>query len=243
MAEKHYNNELFTFFLYLTVWLFVVSWIFFIFDVLFYWYNPDLTLSQCVFKCFLHGRLPFQLPLILCVGTHIKSNLWQQLFSWRIWLFPISLVISISILIWQFNPTYLYQTALLGFKWNWVAVIEWNILFFLQLYLYQKCHAKNFVGFALSYLGVFLGSFLYEIPFFIKMGGIYNRTFLITYLVSFTVFVGVLCREKIKLKLYNFILFFPIILLWIFYFNTPMWIHRLSVFPFFLIIPFGFRRR
>jgi len=90
----------------------------------------------------------------------------------------------------------------------------------------------------LSYLGVFLGSFLYEIPFFVKTGAIYNNTlFLITYILSFTVFAWLLYREKLKLKLWNFMLFFPIILIWIVYFNIPMWIHRLSVFPFFLSLP------
>lgn len=234
MSKNPHNIEIFSFFLYLIIWLFLVSWGFFIFDVFFYWYNPSLTLSQCVFKCFLHTRLPFQLPLLVYIGTHIKSNVWRTIFAWQTWMFPVSLVISISVLVWQFNPAYLYQTALLGFKWNWVAVFEWNILFILQLYLYQKCATPNFIAFILSYLGVFLGSFLYEIPVFIKSEGIYNTPFLITYLVSFSVFASLLFREKKKLKLWNFMIFLPIILIWIFYFNIPMWIHRLSVFPFFL---------
>ena len=234
MAKKHYNIELFSFFRYLIIWLFYISWIFLIFDALLYWSNPSLTLSQCMFKCFLHARLPFQLPFIIYVGTHIKSNVWQKIFAWQTWVFPVSLGISMSILTWRFNPAYLFQTALLGFKWNWIAVIEWNILFILQLYLYQKYGTKNFVAFILSYLSVFLGSFLYEIPVFIKTGGIFNIIFLITYVLSFTVFAFLLFRAKIKLKLWHFTLFLPIIFVWIFYFNLPMEIHRLSVFPFFL---------
>jgi len=233
MSNKHHRNIDY-FLLYLACCLFLVSWFFFIFFDVFYWYNQALPLSQLVFKKFVHARLPFQLPLIIYAGTRIKTNLWQKLFAWQTWIFPVSLLLSISIVVWQFNPANLYQTALLGFKWNWIAVIEWNILFILQLYLYQKCNTQNFTAFTLSYLGVFLGSFLYEIPFFIKTGGIYKSEFLITILLSFTVFAVLLFREKLKLKLWNFIVFFPIILVWIFYFDIPMWIHRLSVFPFFL---------
>jgi len=234
MSKKDCNVEdLSIFFRYLAFWLLLVSSGFFIFDV-FNWHRQGLSLSWCVFKKFLHAQLPFQLPLIIYAGTRIKSNLWQRLFAWQTWIFPVSLLLSISISVWQFNPAYLYQTALLGFKWNWVAVIEWNILFILQLYLYQKCNTQKFIAFILSYLGVFLGSFLYEIPWFIKTGGIYNSVFLITIILSFAIFAVLLFREKLKLTLWNFMLFFPVILIWIFYFDTPMWIHRLSVFPFFL---------
>jgi len=234
MFKKHRNIEvLFTFFGYLAFWLFLVSWGFFIFDV-FHWHHQGLSLSELVFKKFLHAQLPFQLPLIIYVGTRIKSDVWQRLFAWQTWIFPVSLLLSFSIIVWQFNPAHLYQTALLGFEWNWIAVFEWNILFILQLYLYQKCNTRNFIAFILSYLGVFLGSFLYEIPWFIKTGGIYQSMFLITYMFSFAIFTVLLFREKLKLTLWNFMLFFPVILVWIFYFDIPMWFHRLSVFPFFL---------
>lgn len=234
MSKNPRNIKIvFTFFLTLAWSLFLLSWVLFAIDVLFCNYTSPLTLSQWLFF-FLHCRLPFQLPLIVYAGTRIKSNLWQKIFAWQTWMLPVSLLASISILVWQFNPTYLYQTALLGFKWNWIAVLTWNILFILQLYLYQKGNTQNFVAFTLSYLGVFLGSFLYEIPFFIKTGGISNSTFLIIYIISFIVFAWILAREKLKFNLWNLMFFSPIILIWIFYFDLPIWIHRLSVFPFFL---------
>lgn len=218
----------------LAIWFFLVAYFFFLMDVSFVW--SRVTIGQCLYKMFLHERLPFQLPLIVYLGAHIRSDLWQKIFSWKALVIPTSIMLLVSVFVWQFNPEYLYQTSLLGFKWNWIAVSQWLLLFILQLYLYQKSGIGNFISFLLSYLGVFLGSFLYEVPFFLKSGGLY-LDFMIIYVFSFMVFAWILFKEKAPLRLRHFVFLLPLVPIWIFYFDLPMWIHRLSVFPYFLLLP------
>ena len=216
--------------------LFFISWFFVIVDVFFSTYSLPLTWNRYLIQ-FLHTRLPFQLPLILYVGTRVKSSLWQKTWAWQTWAFPTSLLMCVSVFTWQFNPDYLYQTSLLGFNWNWAAVLEWSLLFILQLYLYQRCNTQNFVAFTLSYLGVFVGSFIYEVAFFAANGALYDSAGLTPYIFCCIIFAAVLYKQKFTPKLWNVTLFFPIILLWMFYFSMPTWVPRLSVFPFFLSIP------
>jgi len=87
-------------------------------------------------------------------------------FSWQIWGFLSLLVVIWALSKWQLNPILDSQTFPFFIRWHFSALITWTILFFSQVYLYQKKGIDNIIAFTLSYYGVFLASALYELPHF-----------------------------------------------------------------------------
>lgn len=182
--------------------------------------------------------------LIICSVKDRNSSL-QLFFNWKIWLAPITTFLIFSVVNWlQSNPLS-YTTSessyysIFGYRWEWSAPIYWAFLLLLQLVLYQKRGVHNFDAFALSFFGVCVASVVWELPWnlrWMRWDWVFDTKF------AFCLgAMGLLLREyEWKVTKPILVGLVPLVLSWLFFFNMPYWMPRLtSTLLFFVMLPGG----
>ena len=197
----------------------------------------DLTFTGYFFW-YLNTRLPLQLPLVIFISLSIKNGWWQKMFSWKIWILPASAIISFSAISWHLSGSP-FKTEITGFSWSWIAYITHSILFMLQLFFYQRSRS-NLESFILSFLGCYLGGLLHELPVFPLLHYPFQSYLHYPLIVAVVTFGYLLFYRKPKISkigiLFSVLLLAPFYLL---YLKVPFWLHRLVVFPLFLVLAYS----
>lgn len=224
---------------YIFVW-FLISWLNVFVDFYFTENFHNITVGG-YFYHFLVYRFPYQLPFVTLCMIKVKSKWLQKTFAWKLWSFP-SIGIPIIVL---FQSPDIFRISIFGLHWTWIALSEWSFLFILQHCLYSRRGVEPFIAFALSYLGIFLGSTIYEVPWLVRCTPTPNIfPFLqdgLAGFVSLGLFIFLLHHEKTKLSWHVILTFIPIVLFWILYWQiaeSASWLIRLGVYPLFLYLPF-----
>jgi hypothetical protein len=212
------------------------------------------TLSDCIaifvgrqitptifFISFIHHRLAYMLPAIILLNNEFLN----KIANWKIWFFPSLFICSYSTVTWIANsPKLNFQ----GFSWFWYAILEWMALFTICLFLYQK-KTGNFKAFTLSFLSVYLGGLLYEIPFkaYTNQWSIFDAWF--SYLIATAVFAVTLWSLKFKPTRLTLLTLIPLAIGWvvcipiIYQFKQFGFLLRLSVFPLLIGIPYVLKKK
>lgn len=162
---------------------------------------------------------------------------WYSFFSFKMWLVIISLILIFSFAMWQFKTSLNFDTGLLGFDWQWSAIITWGLLFISSFALARR-KLEEIDAFALAWFLVILGSILYELPWHFataRFGFLYDTRFLINFMGFFLI----LRKYRFHLSENFSLTLIPLIINWLIFFSLPAncyWWPRLSVFPMFLFL-------
>jgi len=162
----------------------------------------------------------------------------EKFFSWKLWSIPVSILIFFSFGMWRFNPTLNYDTTILGFEWQWSAIITWLTLFLVLHYLFQR-RVSSVYSWLLSFCSIRLGAMLYEVPWYINSGRWIVELYQTKLVCTVPAFIFLLYLVKWKPSLWFVLTVIPLIVEWIVYYSLPNWLPRLATFPFFLSFPFG----
>lgn len=179
-----------------------------------------------------------------CLGlvffSFIFKSTWKKLFSWKVFVWPALVLVIYSFSQWRLNSLLNYNCYILGYRWSWVAIITWSLLFITQLILYQQKQIDNVLSFVLSIYGVLLAQLVYEIPYYWQCG---QLIFLGETLIGL-IFIALLLYIGWRPTHHLIIAVVPIILGWATLFNLSYhglaWVPRLTTIPFFLMFPLTF---
>jgi len=175
--------------------------------------------------------IPATLLLLVFIPNRARAK-WKVIFSFKIWLPLIGSIILFSLSQWQFNNLRNYDIAILGFNWQWSAIVTWALLFLMQFALYRK-KMVEVDAFALSWFAVLLASILYELPWHFKdwqFGFLTSPKFTLSMIGFFLL----LHRYRIRPTETVGLALIPLVFNYLLYFVIPGWLPRLSVFPLFL---------
>lgn len=189
---------------------------------------------------FAHHRLIYFLP---CLVT-LNSRWLDKVSNIKIWLLPALFVCSFSVLAWLIRLRFNFQ----GFRWLWYAVFEWMLLFVICLYEYQK-KTSNFKAFTMAFLSVYLGGFIYELPFkaWANQWNFHDYDAWLNYIIGFAMF-GIMLYQlgfkptpliliSVNLLVVGWAFCIPLIL-----FKVWAPLIRLSVFPLFISISYTLKK-
>lgn len=174
--------------------------------------------------------------LVLIPKTHSR---WRKLFHWKIWVPILCILIVFSLSQWRFNSVLNFKTDMLGYSWQWCAILTWTSLSSIQLFLYR--HIEIIDGFSLSLYGTYLASIIYEIPSHIAVGQLNFPALPVVIATTFLILYRYHWRPG---KLFVFTII-PILMLWTFYFDIPrtlFWLPRLATIPLFTLLPSGLKK-
>lgn len=198
------------------------------------WKVPILNLGH---RYFFKELLPFFFMGLWFWFSREKSSRLNHIFNWKVWITFSFVVASLALFNWQFNTKRNFDTFVLGYDWQWGALFTWSIFFAIEMFLYKRKKIGSLNSFCLSFYGLFLASFLYEaphgFPFEIKY----------TWVIPIGLLMFIIILDDLKWKPPRFWVFsfIPMIILFLI---SPIpynfyWIPRLTVYPIFLLIPFG----
>ena len=177
------------------------------------------------------------IPYIMLTLMQRPQFRWQKLFSWKLWIWPTTVFFALALSL-SAGPNRIHVDAgFWQFRFQWIGIATWVALFIVQLFLYED-KIGSVQAFAASYFGLLLASTLYELPMLTDdLNVFYGPKFFLSSLG----FISVMLLNKEKLRIKNRLLLISFVLLflnYIFFFELPFWVPRLSVFPLFLVFPF-----
>jgi len=193
---------------------------------------------------YLHFYFPFHSICLIFFNQITEYDYFKKLFSWKILLVPFLCLIIYACFQWQFDPAR-NMIQNFGLRWQWCAIIEWSLLFIIQLILYQKKGLDNVLAFINSYYAVFLASVIYELPWYVTSGRWVTLLFFPIELLVATCFILIIHKMKWKFTWLLIPACIPLFILYVFYYSLPPtfgWLPRLTAFPLFLLFPFSLQK-
>lgn len=198
-------------------------------------------IGVCVYW-YVKRYFPFHCLGLVFFSITSKSQ-WKKLFNWKLFAGPVLVLVAFSFSRWKLNSLLNYECYLFGYRWSWVALITWSLLFITQLFLYQRKRLDKALSFVLSVYGVFLAQHIYEIPYYYQRG--HNIFFLDQTIIGVT-FTAILLYQGWKPTYHLAIGGIPIVLGWAAIFilgcYVPAWLPRLTTIPFFLMFPLDLKK-